>query len=68
MDDEHAMRVTALCTKLTHRYHIPVDMSCLVQRALRHDCFLYDWHKFDKSHQFHAFSHAKRLVQCGTRF
>lgn len=56
---EHSMRVTKPCIKITNRYHIPVNMGCLIRGALLHDYFLYDWHEFDKSHQFHAFSHAK---------
>lgn len=56
---EHSVRVTELCIKISNRYHIPVNMRCLVRGALLHDYFLYDWHESDSSHQFHAFSHAK---------
>lgn len=64
---EHSIRVTALCIKITNQFHIPVNMRCLVRGALLHDYFLYDWHKFDKSHQLHGFSHAKCAMRNAER-
>lgn len=33
------------------------DKKSLVKGALLHDFFLYDWHKKDRSHRFHGFTH-----------
>lgn len=64
---EHSMRVAALCIKITNKYHIPVNMRCLVRGALLHDYFLYDWHEPDKSHKLHAFSHANCALRNAER-
>lgn len=53
------MRVDALCVKISNPGQIQVNMRYLVCGALLRNYFLYAWYEPDKSHQLHAFSHAK---------
>ena len=56
---EHSFKVTCLCLMIAHYLRIRVDRRALIRGALLHDYFLYDWHKPDKSHRLHGFTHAR---------
>lgn len=56
---EHSLKVCYLSVRIAKTFGINIDMKALVRGALLHDFFLYDWHIYDDSHRFHAFSHAR---------
>lgn len=59
----HSLLVAAACIDFSRKYRISVNERALVRGALLHDYFLYDWHVPDKSHSFHAFTHAGRALK-----
>lgn len=46
-----------LAKKLNEKFNISFNYSNLIIGAFLHDLFLYDWHKKDKSHRLHGYTH-----------
>jgi len=59
---DHCVAVAYVSIAIAHALHIKVRLRSLVRGALLHDYFLYDWHKKDKAHKWHGFTHAKRAL------
>ncbi len=60
---EHCISVTFLSVRIARSLRLKVDYPALIQGALLHDYFLYDWHEKDRSHSLHGFHHAKKAVE-----
>ena len=43
--------------KLEEKFNISFNYRNLIIGAFLHDLFLYDWHKKDKSHRLHGYTH-----------
>lgn len=56
---EHSLGVALMSVYIIKRFNIDADIPSVVRGALLHDYFLYDWHKPDKSHRLHGFTHAR---------
>lgn len=56
---EHSLGVALMSVYIIKRFKIDADIPSVVRGALLHDYFLYDWHKPDKSHRLHGFTHAR---------
>ena len=59
----HSLRVTKLCYQLDRFFRTHCDKRVLLQAALLHDFYLYDWHQKDGSHKWHGFHHAEKAVE-----
>lgn len=60
---EHCFSVAKLSYRMGNAVPFEVDMSTLLQGAMLHDFYLYDWHEVgDGSHRMHGFRHAKRAA------
>ena len=59
----HSLRVAKLCYQLDRFFHAHCDKRVLLQAALLHDFYLYDWHQKDGSHKWHGFHHAEKAVE-----
>lgn len=54
---EHSISVAIMCILIASILPFKINRKSLVKGALLHDYFLYDWHKKDKSHNWHGFRH-----------
>lgn len=59
----HSLRVAKLCYRLDRFFHTHCDKQVLLQAALLHDFYLYDWHQKDDDHRWHGFHHAEKAVK-----
>ena len=60
---EHCFSVAKLAYRMGNAVPFEVDMTILLQGAMLHDFYLYDWHELgDGSHRMHGFRHAKRAA------
>ena len=59
----HSLRVAKLCYQLDRFFHTHCNKQVLLQAALLHDFYLYDWHQKDGSHKWHGFHHAEKAVE-----
>lgn len=59
----HSLRVAKLCYQLDRFFHTHCDKQVLLQAALLHDFYLYDWHQKDDNHRWHGFHHAEVAVK-----
>ena len=59
----HSLRVAKLCYQLDRFFHTHCDKQVLLQAALLHDFYLYDWHQKDDDHRWHGFHHAEKAVK-----
>ncbi|MBO5527858.1 MAG: HD domain-containing protein [Bacilli bacterium] len=59
----HSLRVAKLCYQLDRFFHTHCDKQVLLQAALLHDFYLYDWHQKDDDHRWHGFHHAEVAVK-----
>ncbi len=60
---EHSISVAYHSLQLALKLKLPVDYKALIQGALLHDYFLYDWHMEDPSRPLHGFYHPKLALQ-----
>ena len=61
---EHCMGVAKASCFIGSHVPFRVDMTTLLQGAILHDFYLYDWHEVgDGSHRMHGFRHAKRAAE-----
>ncbi len=60
---EHSISVAYYSLQLALKLKLPVDHRALIQGALLHDYFLYDWHVDDSSRPLHGFNHPKVALQ-----
>lgn len=58
-----AYRSYVLAKKIEKRYNLKFDYEDLIIGAYLHDLYLYDWHKKDKSHKWHGFTHPKKASE-----
>lgn len=57
---DHCLRVAGLCCRLNRHMHLHADSDTMVQGAMLHDYYLYDWHqKDDGTHDWHGYIHAE---------
>lgn len=64
---EHSVRVAEMSLRMAARLPFRFRERELVRGALLHDYFLYDWHKKEKWHRLHGFSHAERALERASR-
>ncbi len=58
---DHCRKVAEVSCGINRKLHLHADPETLVQGAVLHDYFLYDWHEKDGgSHDWHGFIHAER--------
>ena len=60
---DHVESVTRLSYWINRRFHIGADERVLTIGAFLHDYYLYDWHKTDKGHGLHGFSHSRTAME-----
>ncbi len=60
---QHCLNVVLLSVLLAERFSIAVDLPTLVQGAMLHDFYCYDWHQPSPDHRWHGFCHP-RLALC----
>lgn len=60
---EHSILVAYYSLKLALRLNLPVNHKALVQGALLHDYFLYDWHIKDTTRPLHGFFHPRAALK-----
>lgn len=63
----HSLAVTYTSIVLAKRMKMKINMTSLIRGALLHDYFLYDWHKKNKWHSFHGYTHAARALSNASR-
>ena len=54
---QHSIAVAYYSFYFIQRLHIHCDEKALIQGALLHDYFLYDWHTDEAWHKWHGFRH-----------
>ena len=64
---EHSLSVAVMCLRLSHHFHIHVNVRSLVRGTLLHDYYLYDWHTPHSGHDLHAVMHAKYALKNASR-
>ena len=58
---DHCRKVADLSCGLNRHMHLHADPGTLVQGAMLHDYYLYDWHHKDGgTHDWHGFIHAEK--------
>lgn len=62
----HSLAVAYYSLWLVRLLRLHCHAQSLVTGALLHDYFLYDWHRKDKSHAWHGFTHPRRAL-CNAR-
>lgn len=55
---EHCENVAWISYIINDKLHLNADEKGLVEAAMLHDLYLYDWHDSDPSHKLHGFIHA----------
>ncbi len=61
---EHCERVARISYRINQRFSLGADNRILIEGAMLHDFFLYDWHEDDDgSHRWHGFHHADKAVK-----
>jgi len=58
----HCVSVAYYSLKIADWLSISYDTKSLINGALLHDYFLYDWHQKDNSHRLHGFTHPKKSL------
>lgn len=56
---QHCENVAWISYIINEKLHLNADEKELVEAALLHDLYLYDWHEDDPSHKLHGFHHAE---------
>jgi uncharacterized protein len=56
---KHSINVAKLCLKIVDKFKLKVNKKELIESALLHDLYLYDWHKAPKDIGLHGFAHSK---------
>ena len=56
---KHSIEVAKECLKFARDRKIKVSKDILVESALLHDFYLYDWHKRNIKYGLHGYTHAK---------
>ena len=56
---EHSINVAKLSLKIVDKFKLKINKKELVESALLHDLYLYDWHKAPKDIGLHGFAHSK---------
>lgn len=56
---EHCENVAWISYLINEKLHLNADEKELVEAAMLHDLYLYDWHDFDPSRKSHGFNHAE---------
>lgn len=65
---QHCLNVAYASVWLASLLPIRVDLESLVQGAMLHDFYLYDWHDHDPEHRWHGFYHPKRALCQSLRY
>ena len=61
---DHCERVARLSYRIDRRLNLGGDPQVLLQGAMLHDFYLYDWHHKDNgTHRLHGFTHAARACR-----
>ena len=61
---DHCRKVARLSQKINRRLHLKADEEALLQGAMLHDYFLYDWHENHRDENgWHGFSHAETALR-----
>lgn len=58
----HCVNVAETSYKLKNKFRIKLNEDELIQGALLHDYFLYDWHEKGDWHCIHGFTHPKKAM------
>lgn len=56
---EHCENVAWISFLINKKLHLNADEKKLIEIAMLHDYYLYDWHEDDPSHRLHGFHHPK---------
>lgn len=56
---EHCENVAWISYLINDKLHLNADEKELVEAAMLHDLYLYDWHDDDPSHKLHGFIHSE---------
>ena len=59
---EHSIRVADRCFKFINRYQVKCNHEALINGALLHDYYLYDWHD-NNGFRFHGLKHHNFAVK-----
>lgn len=60
---QHSVRVAYISIKIAERLKLNVSNEEMLQGALLHDYFLYDWHIKDKERKLHGFAHPRYAME-----
>lgn len=56
---EHCENVAWISYLINEKLHLNADEKELIEAAMLHDLYLYDWHDDDPSHKNHGFTHSE---------
>ena len=60
----HCINVTKKACELNRKLHLNADEETLIQGAMLHDFYLYDWHNKDNgTHDWHGYRHADTAMK-----
>ena len=60
---KHCINVVKLCYILNKKFNLNADMDVLMNGALLHDFYLYDWHDVGIEYGLHGFTHPKTAAK-----
>ena len=60
---KHCINVVKLCYILNKKFDLKADMDVLMNGALLHDFYLYDWHDVGLEYGLHGFTHPKTAAK-----
>lgn len=65
---EHCMKVTETCFKWNRKFRLKAREDVLVEAAILHDFYLYDWHEDSDDHRLHGFFHPKKAANNAKKY
>ena len=64
----HCENVAWISYRINKKLRLKTNEKELLESAMLHDLFLYDWHENDRSHRLHGFFHAEKACKNAVKY
>lgn len=65
---EHCENVAWISFLINRKLHLNADEKQLIEAAILHDLYLYDWHDKDPARKLHGFNHAELACRNAVKY